>query len=228
MAGGKKERGRSVTSFINIAIPILGGIFIATAIISFLSGIRARSQSTHSAYGWGRQEARQTMQIAFLRSFGLLIIGFIILGVYGLAVLPDDITIPDTLPTPTITQTVPATATVAVAPIGPTATVIVPITIPIPSATASVPLLPSPTATNAPTLTPPPTATAVPSAIVNSPVGLYLREAPGGVQEVELLVNGAVLILLPGRETIDGVEWQQVRTSTGNEGWVAVQFIIYQ
>lgn len=214
-----------MTSLINIVIPVLGGIFIAIAIISFLSGIRARSQSTHSAYGWGRQEARQTMQIAFLRSFGLLIIGLIILGVYGLAVLPDDITMPDALPTPTITLTIPATATAAVAPTSATATLIAPVTIP--SAT-SMPLLPSETATNAPTLTPPPTLTAVPSAIVNSPVGLYLREAPGGVQELELLVNGTVLILLPGRETIDGLEWQQVRTPSGNEGWVAVQFITYQ
>lgn len=223
MAGGKKEGDRSVTTMVNIVIPVLGGIFIAAAIVSFLSGIQARSQSTHSAYGWGRQEARQTMQVAFLRSFGLLIIGLIILGVYGLAVLPEDLTMPDTLPTATVTLTLPATVAVATA--SPTATLNVPVTIPLPTST---PLLPSQTATVAPTDTPPPTLTVVPSAVVNSPVGLYLREVAGGVQEVELLVNGTVLVLLPGRETIDGVEWQQVRTPSGNEGWVAVQFIIYQ
>lgn len=223
MAGGKKEGDRSVTTIVNIVIPVLGGIFIATAIISFLSGVRARSQSAHSAYSWGRQEARQTMQVAFLRSFGLLIIGLIILGVYGLAVLPEDMTMPDTLPTPTVTLTLPATLPIATA--SATATLTGPIAMP--SAT-SAPLLPSLTATIAPTITPPPTLTAVPAAIVNSPVGLYLREAPGGLQEVELLANGAVLVLLPGRETVDGVEWQQVRTANGNEGWVAVQFIIYQ
>ena len=223
MAGGKKEGDRSVTTIVNIVIPVLGGIFIVAAIISFLSGIQARSQSAHSAYGWGRQEARQTMQVAFLRGFGLLIIGLIILGVYGLAVLPEDLTIPDTLPTPTVTLTLPVTVPAVTA--SPTATLSGPITIP--SAT-SIPLLPTQTATIAPTDTPLPTLTAVPSAVVNSPVGLYLREVAGGVQEVELLANGTVLVLLPGRETVDGTEWQQVRTPSGNEGWVAIQFIIYQ
>jgi hypothetical protein len=68
----------------------------------------------------------------------------------------------------------------------------------------------------------------VDTAVVNSPNGLWLREAPGGTQEVELIPDGTVLILLPGLETVDGTEWQQVRTPAGNEGWVAVEFIIYQ
>jgi hypothetical protein len=68
----------------------------------------------------------------------------------------------------------------------------------------------------------------VPTAIVDSEVGLYLRDAPGGTEEVELLPNGTVLILLDGQETVDGEEWQEVRAPSGNEGWVAVAFIEYQ
>jgi SH3-like domain-containing protein len=37
-----------------------------------------------------------------------------------------------------------------------------------------------------------------------------------------------VLTLLPGRETVNGTEWQQVRAPSGNEGWVAVEFLNYQ
>jgi hypothetical protein len=37
-----------------------------------------------------------------------------------------------------------------------------------------------------------------------------------------------VLTVLAGREVVDGFEWQQVRTPAGNEGWVAVEFIVYQ
>jgi SH3-like domain-containing protein len=68
----------------------------------------------------------------------------------------------------------------------------------------------------------------VATALVNSPNGLWLRESPGGTQEVELIPDGSVLILLPGREVANDSEWQQVRTQAGNEGWVAVDFIIYQ
>jgi hypothetical protein len=66
------------------------------------------------------------------------------------------------------------------------------------------------------------------SAIVNSPNGLWLREAPGGTQEVELIAHETALELLQGLETADDIEWQQVRTPAGNEGWVAAEFLIRQ
>lgn len=149
-------------------------------------------------------------------------IGLILLGVFGLSLRPNDMLPGDEAFTPQPTTT----ATLVVIP--PTATGTPPPTVAIVATEAP---LPSPSPTNpllVPTDLPTATPTSVPSAIVNSEVGLYLREAPGGTQELELLVNGTVLILLPGRETVDGVEWQQVRTPTGNEGWVAVQFIVYQ
>ncbi|MGD8857403.1 MAG: SH3 domain-containing protein, partial [Chloroflexota bacterium] len=65
-------------------------------------------------------------------------------------------------------------------------------------------------------------------AVVNSPNGLWLREAPGGSQQVELIAHETTLELLPDRQTVDDLEWQQVRTPAGNEGWVAAEFLIYQ
>jgi SH3-like domain-containing protein len=92
-----------------------------------------------------------------------------------------------------------------------------------PAITSAAPTI-TPASTEAPTVTPTP----MPSAVVNSEVGLYLRPEPGSDVELELLANGAVLELLEGRQTVDGVEWQQVRSAAGNEGWVAVEFITYQ
>jgi hypothetical protein len=86
-----------------------------------------------------------------------------------------------------------------------------------------------PSRTPFPTDTPEPTNTPIlPSAAVSSPNGLWLRESPGGVQELELLPDGSVLILLQGLEIADELEWQEVRTPAGNVGWVAVEFIVYE
>jgi hypothetical protein len=54
---------------------------------------------------------------------------------------------------------------------------------------------------------------------------LYLREAPGGSQELELIADGTELILLEGGETVDDLLWRRVLTPAGNEGWVAADFI---
>ncbi|MCB8916769.1 MAG: hypothetical protein H6666_02495 [Ardenticatenaceae bacterium] len=211
-----------MTAVLNIVIPLVGAMFLLVALVSIVRALQSRSQSTRYTYGVGRQEARRTMQIAVIRSVIFAVIGLILLGVFGLSLRPNDMLPGDEAFTPQPTTT----ATLVVIP--PTATGTPPPTVAIVATEAP---LPSPSPTNpllVPTDLPTATPTSVPSAIVNSEVGLYLREAPGGTQELELLVNGTVLILLPGRETVDGVEWQQVRTPTGNEGWVAVQFIVYQ
>jgi hypothetical protein len=46
-------------------------------------------------------------------------------------------------------------------------------------------------------------------------------------EQLEWVLDGTTLLLLPGKQTADEFEWQQVRTPTGLEGWVAVDFIIY-
>ncbi len=89
------------------------------------------------------------------------------------------------------------------------------------------PVLPTaaPTVTFAPTVTPiPPPQTAV----VNSEVGVWLRSAPSTAgEQVEWLLNGTELIVLPGKQSADDLEWQQVRAPSGNEGWVASLYITY-
>jgi hypothetical protein len=82
----------------------------------------------------------------------------------------------------------------------------------------------TPAATATATITPTPE----PSAIVTAPAGLYLRDVPGGTAELELLGEGTVLVLLPGRQTVDDLDWQEVRTPSGLEGWVAADFLDYQ
>lgn len=210
---------------------IIGLIVLGLAILCFLAALisiggalQSRAQSTRITYGVGRQHARRSMQVALLRAALFAIVGLVLLGVYGLIRRP-----PDTVagrPTSTATravQTTRASATLS-------ATMLPSVTpFSVPSASPTGALLPSSTvAPLSPTALPTPTETPLPSAVVSSEVGLYLREAPGGIQELELLPVGTILVLLPGRTTLEGVEWQQVRTPSGLEGWVAVEFITYQ
>jgi hypothetical protein len=200
---------------------VLAVLSLVAALISLLRALQQRNNVTISAYGVGRQAARRKMQVALIRAAILGVVALILFAVYGLNARPDDVlsTDPEGAPTravlagtatsaPTQAPTEPALqATATTAPTG--------------TATASPPTA---TATTTPTITP----TSVPSALVNSEVGLYLRPEPGSNVELELLPNGTELVLLDGIETVDGVEWQQVRASSGLEGWVAVDFITYQ
>lgn len=213
-----------MTTILNMALLALAGLCLLVALVFFRQGFQARGRSIRQTYGVGRQESRQAMQVNFVRGLGILFVGLILLGVYGLDLGPASL-----LPTPTSAPTVPPTASPTVTQSPPTPTLPSPALqqTATPAVTPTNPLL-APTAT--PTLTPTETVTSAPTtALVNSPNGLWLREAPGGIQEVELIPDGSTLTLLPGRETAaDGSEWQQVRTPAGNEGWVAVDFVIYQ
>jgi hypothetical protein len=218
-------------ALLNIAILVLVVICVIGALLSLFNGLQERGSLGSAAYGVGRQESRRSMQVAFLRAGVFGIVALILLGVYGLRALPDDMLSADPEPEATLS---------------PTATVEEEATEPVVAPATEVPAseddesgteieLPTATATNAaptatatvaatPTITPTPE----PSAVVNSEVGLYLRPEPGSSVEVELLANGTELLLLPERETVDDVEWQHVRAPSGNEGWVAVDFITYQ
>jgi hypothetical protein len=78
-----------------------------------------------------------------------------------------------------------------------------------------------------PVATDTPTAEPV-TATVISEAGVWLRAIPGTEgEQLEWVLEGTTLTLLPGLETADDLEWQQVRTPAGNEGWVAVPFIQY-
>lgn len=222
---------------IRILVALTGLFCIGAAVVSAMRAFQSRHTSSRKMYAVGRQEARQGAKLGFLRALVLLVVGVILLGISGLLFAFGDgesilstatatvrptalVTLtrpasptPEFTPTPTTNPTI-AAATALAPPAG------TPVVSTIAPATAG----PSETPAEPPTITP----TSPPSAVVNSPVGLYLREAPGGTQEVELLPDGTILILLPGRTTIDGTEWQEVRTPSGLEGWVAVEFIIYQ
>jgi hypothetical protein len=208
-----------LTAVLNVITLALAGICILAALAFFVRGIQARLGGSEQLYGVARQEARRGMLVSFMRGFLLLIVGLILLGVYGLTTRPE-VTEEAQPPTRTVTATSPAEATMTAAiSTTPTSTRVVGISPTSPLASQT----PAPTETSPPTETP-----VVATALVNSPNGLWLRESPGGTQEVELIPDGSVLVLLPGREFADDSEWQQVRTAAGNEGWVAVDFIIYQ
>jgi hypothetical protein len=207
--------------WINIVVVILAVLSLVTALLSLLRALQQRNSVSTSAYGVGRQAARRKMQVAFIRAAILGVVALILFAVYGLSARPDDVlsTEPEAVPTTAVLAGTATTASTE-APTQPAARATATTT---PTATATVPPATA-TATATPTITP----TSVPSAIVNSEVGLYLRPEPGSNVELELLPNGTELVLLDGLDTVDDVEWQQVRAPSGLEGWVAVDFITYQ
>lgn len=212
-------------TWLNILILLLAIAATVVAVISLVSALASRSSVSNQPYGVGRQESRRAMLVAFIRAAVIGVVALILFAVYGLSARPDELVSSEPEPTQEVEVTAASqeeeatptpTATTAVTPTGQTIT--------LPPAVTSA----APTPTSQPTETPTITPTPVPSAVVNSEVGLYLRPEPGSTVELELLNNGAFLELLEGRETVDGVEWQQVRSALGNEGWVAVEFITYQ
>jgi hypothetical protein len=214
-----------VTAVFNIGVPILAGVTLLIAILFFLKALTKRVRQTGPlVYGVGRLELRQSTQVDLIRGVALLILTLILVGVYGLRPLPAELEPGAVLPTPAMTS-----AAGTPAPVMEAAT-----NTPLPSPTqpATATLEPSPTSPLPnPSATSEPTETATPeppTAVVNSPNGLWLRDTPGtGGGAIENLAHETVLLLLPGRETADDLEWQQVRAPSGNEGWVAVQFLVY-
>ena len=56
--------------------------------------------------------------------------------------------------------------------------------------------------------------------------GLTLRDVPGG-SEVIILPDGSILTMFPdeGSQEANGFQWRKVKSITGEEGWVAENFI---
>ena len=205
-----------MAAVVGVLIPILAALFVVAALLFFARGVLANRSVSENAYGVERQEARHDMLVAFARGIVMVILALILLAIFGLSSRPEAMVEPTVTPS----STPPATPTAA--------------TSPTETATARPEVGPSPTSplptpTDEPLATPTPSpTTSSPTAVVNSPNGLWLREAPGGVQEVELIADGSLLTLMQGVEEVDGVAWQQVRTPAGNEGWVAADFIVFQ
>jgi hypothetical protein len=180
-------------------------------------GIRARSDASGSSYGVKRQEARQGSIVSFMRSLFLVCLSLIIFAVLGIGNLPE-VKNPKSnenseLPNTSVSATRPTER---------------PSESSTPRMLAASPTSPVATLTSTPTLTPIPTDTPVVIiALVNSPNGLWLREKPGGNQQIELIANESELIVLEGTEMADDLEWIEVRTQSDQEGWVAVPFIVF-
>lgn len=209
-----------MTAVLNYLILAFMGVSIAAALYFVGRGLRARSLSAKETYGVGQVEAARSMKIDIARGIAFVFLGLILLGVYGLSSRPTEATaeptplppttvldvntdVPDTaVPTPTATTTIPTPVSATIAP----------------TETPTVEPTPEPTE-------PPPTPAPV-TAVVISEVGVWLRGTPSTTgEQLEWVLNGTILTVLPGQQTADDFQWQQVRTPAGSEGWVAVDFI---
>jgi hypothetical protein len=208
-----------VTAVINTIILAFIGVTVLAALFFVGRGLRSRSLSTKEIYGVGQVEAARSMKIDMARGIAAIILGLILLGVYGLSSRPAEAIIeatPEPTAVPEVSTDVPDTAVP-----GPTATTEIPTPV-------SATLVPTETPTVEPTPEPtelPPTEAAV-TAVVTSEVGVWLRGTPSTEgEQLEWVLGGTILTVLPGQQTADDFDWQQVRTPAGNEGWVAVDFI---
>ncbi len=211
-----------MTAVLNYIILAFMALSIVAALYFVGRGLRARSLSTKETYGVGQVEAARSMKIDIARGIGLVFLSLILLGVYGLSSRPTEASAEPT-PEPTavleMSTSVPDTAVPT-----PTATTIIPTPV-------SATIAPAATPTAQPTLAPTeaPTTVAPLTAVVTSEVGVWLRATPSTTgEQIEWVLGGTVLTVLPGQQTADDFDWQQVRTPAGNEGWVAVDFIEIQ
>ncbi len=199
-------------------VTIVAVLLLVGAVILLIKGLLAGQLVPSKAYGVEIQKTRHDSLVSYFRSaflFGLALILFAILGIGSLPAGDQDTETPSILSTVVEETATPdasqplATATLAEYTITSTS--------PIPTLTAT------PTSTPVPTNTPD-----IPIAVVNSPNGLWLRDRPGGTNRVELLSDRTELVVLDGNESADDIEWQRVRTPSGIEGWVAVEYIQFR
>ncbi|MCZ7552417.1 MAG: hypothetical protein M5U05_07505 [Anaerolineales bacterium] len=55
--------------------------------------------------------------------------------------------------------------------------------------------------------------------------GVRIRREPGG-ETIGFLSDNELVILLPETTQLDGVEWAQVQTSAGQQGWMVRSLIL--
>ena len=120
---------------------------------------------------------------------------------------------------------IPPTITPTATP-GPSAT---PTTSPTPTSTP-IPATATPTITATPTETATPTQTFTPTPVLayianTGGTGLYLRDAAAG-KIIGSLPEGAPVLILYQRETLNRSEWIEVQDSLGRTGWVLAQFLV--
>jgi hypothetical protein len=211
-----------VAFIFNVVLPVLAAVTILAALFFIGRAFVQRAQRARQPYGVGQQETRWAMQVDFIRGFAAAVVGLLLLLVSGLGGrIEPAVSQPPVEPTPVV-ETEPGTDTEMTATPTPTVTA-VPATS-TPTATPDEPTA-TPTITATPTETPQPEPE---TAVVQSGVGVWLRSAPSpDSEQLEWLLDGTVLTLLPGYQVGEEFEWQEVRAPSGQEGWVAVEFIVY-
>ena len=223
--GGATREGEIVQAVLSLIIPLFGAIGILTAIFFALRALSSRFQVSKEAYGVGQLETRRSMQKDLIWAAMALVVGLIFLGVYALLSKGAAEVDPEPTPVPEMTaepgETEPAAAQETAVPQATNS----PTPVPFPESQVTV----LPTIPPAPSPTPIPTSTPEPepvTAVVASGVGVYLRQEPSTTApDLEWLLDGVQLVVLPGRTDADGYTWVLVRTPEGNEGWVATDFI---
>ncbi len=197
----------------NIVLPILAGLSILAMFYFIWRAFNSRYKSARQAYDVGRQEAHRTAKVNALRAVFSLLLALIFLAVIGVSQRIEELA-----PAPTLTPTPETKSPSPAATLVPTATKSI-------STSEPSPTSPLPTGT----ATPLPTVTSTPqplTATVSSGVGVWLRDLPGTeTEQLEWLLEGTTIIVLPGQETANDLLWQQVQTEDGLIGWVASDFI---
>lgn len=198
----------------NIVLPILAGLSVFAMIYFLWRAFYSRYKSSRQPYNVGRQEAHRASKVNVMRAVFFLLLALIFLAVIGVSSQIENLQ-----PVPTATPLPETRSPSPEATLVPTATRTL-------STSEPSPTSPLPT----PTVTPLPTVTNTPqplTATVSSGVGIWLRDVPGTeTEQLEWLLEGTVLIVLPGQETADDFDWQQVQTEEGLIGWVASDFIV--
>lgn len=212
-----------MTAVLSLLLPALVAICLLAACLFVLRAWQARRRADRQVYGVGQVETRRVMRLRILQAIALFVLAAVLLGTWGI-MLATSGQEPAAILTPRPSATAPAPTGTS---LPPTATETATQT---PAATPTeTPERVTPTGTSSPTPLPTVTLTETPApltATVSSGVGVYLRAEPDTTgAELEWVLDGTVLVVLPGRVQGPEFEWQQVRTPSGNEGWVALPFI---
>lgn len=221
-----------ITTILNIVIPFLAFVSLIAVVFFFGRAFTLKMQASKQKYGVGQFEKTREMKLDVMRGVGAAILGLIFLAVFGIMPRSSDTVAEsvETTPMPAMTATLvitpsPTVTAIVIPTMAPGTAVIFPtstpdsITAPIddPTAPTAIPTIAPATATPAPTEK---------TAVVASGVGVWLRDAPTvSSNQLEWLLEGVILTVLDGQETADELDWQEVRTGDGVEGWVASDYI---
>lgn len=213
-----------MSDIVNIVLLAAASLLFLGSIALLIRGLQSRTSMPSRAYGVQRQEKRKEMLISLSRAAFLFLLALIVIVIYGLLSGAEENGI-DLAPIPEVTSSpsIPAIETIETSPTSPPVVVVATAT---PIVTEE--LIQEETSTPAPEQSPT-IASQANTAVVNSINGLWLRSDPDPTSEqIELIPNETLLIVLRRSEPVEEPEWQQVRAPSGSEGWVFIEYLLYQ